>query len=273
MIPDLFHLTKHHGLGNDFLVVDTTGIGDDAADWAERARQWCGRRIGVGADGLLLLGIESDDVLRMQLYNADGSRAEISGNGIRCLSQAALMIQQRQRAKYLVHTEAGDRFVEVWTTAAAEVQASVGMGRVTAGIEPVGWEAIGADPMRPVSHLSLGNPHTVVGVEEVDGIDLQRLGAYIPQTNLEVVEPGDQPHSIRMRVHERGAGITQACGSGACASAWAAQQWGLATALNGEILVKMDGGDATVRLNDPEHGDVTLIGPSVFIARIEIEGR
>jgi len=75
-----------------------------------------------------------------------------------------------------------------------------------------------------------------------------------------------------MRVHERGAGITEACGTGACASAWAAANWGLAHPVDGEILVHMDGGDARVRLNEPQSGHVTLVGPAVLIAHIQIEG-
>ncbi|HRE00835.1 MAG TPA: hypothetical protein PLV68_06020, partial [Ilumatobacteraceae bacterium] len=83
--------------------------------------------------------------------------------------------------------------------------------------------------------------------------------------------PGPEPSAIRMRVHERGAGVTEACGTGACASAWAAVQWGLAAPLDGEIVVHMDGGDAKVRLHQPEPGHVTLVGPSVFIARLQID--
>ncbi len=263
-------LTKHHGLGNDFLVMLESG---DATDWSRHAQQWCDRRQGVGADGLLLLTIDELDAnrLTMVLFNADGSRAEISGNGIRCLAQAALIEQRRSQASYEVHTDAGVRVVEARETGPGTIEASVAMGKVASGTPPTGWYEIGVDPMRPVTHLSLGNPHTVVGVEDLEVVDLKTLGERVPGTNLEIVEQGTTAHSIRMRVHERGAGITQACGSGACASAWAAVEWGLATPLKGEIHVQMDGGSATVRLNDPEHGAVTLVGPSVFIARIEIE--
>jgi diaminopimelate epimerase len=264
-------LTKHHGLGNDFLVCDTSQVPNNA-QWATVARDVCDRRRGIGADGLLLLTIVGTDELSMVLYNADGSRAEMSGNGARCLAQAAYMAQQRLgRVDYLVHTDAGDRAVEVSAIDATTVRASVSMGPVTGLDEPHGWADIGADPARPVLHLSVGNPHTVVGVDHVASIDLLELGERIPQVNLEIIEPGPQPDAITMRVHERGAGITQACGTGACVSAWAAAQWGLATPHHGEILVHMDGGDATVRLNDPEQGHVTLVGPAEFIARLHID--
>ncbi|CAB4885786.1 unannotated protein [freshwater metagenome] len=269
----MINLTKHHGLGNDFLVCDTSQMGPDAP-WAALAIEWCDRQRGIGADGLLLLTIIGRDELAMVLHNADGSRAEMSGNGIRCLAQAAHMAQARDGAvDYTVRTDGGVRMVAVRPIDAATVQASVSMGAVTDLDQPHGWAAVGADPGRPVRHLGLGNPHTVVGVEAVADIDLLSLGLMVPQVNLEIIEPGPEPSAITMRVHERGAGITQACGTGACASAWAAAQWGLATPDNGEILVHMDGGDATVRLNEPEQGHVTLVGPAVFIARVQLSLR
>ena len=264
-------LTKHHGLGNDFLVCATAQLGPDAP-WAAYAVQWCDRRRGVGADGLLLLTLIDDTELAMVLYNADGSRAEMSGNGIRCLAQAAFVAQGRTDVvTYTVHTDAGLRTVSVTPVGPATVAASVSMGAVSGLAEPEGWAAIGADPMRPVTHLSTGNPHTVVGVEDVGVVDLLTLGRKVPHINLEIIEAGPEPFAITMRVHERGAGITEACGTGACASAWAAMQWGLAHPSNGEILVHMDGGDARVRLNEPEPGHVTLVGPAVLIAHLQIE--
>jgi diaminopimelate epimerase len=122
-----------------------------------------------------------------------------------------------------------------------------------------------------VAHLSVGNPHTVVAVEDVDAVDLLSLGQQLAGTNLEIVEPLADPTSIRMRVHERGAGITEACGTGACASAVAAVSWGLVPASAPEITVHMDGGRARVRLNHPAQGRVTLIGPSVYVGTITIQ--
>ena len=96
-------------------------------------------------------------------------------------------------------------------------------------------------------------------------------GATVPDINLELVELGPEPHAITMRVHERGAGITEACGTGACASAWAALSWGLVDPGLREITVHMDGGDAKVRLHDPKNGHVTLVGPAVFVASITVQ--
>jgi diaminopimelate epimerase len=125
--------------------------------------------------------------------------------------------------------------------------------------------------MRPVMHISVGNPHSVVGVEDVAIVPLKELGEKVPQINLEIIEPGPEMNGIRMRVHERGAGITQACGTGACASAWAAVQWGLVPASASEVIVHMDGGDVKVSVNQPKVGSVTLIGPAQFMSTHVVE--
>jgi diaminopimelate epimerase len=111
----------------------------------------------------------------------------------------------------------------------------------------------------------------VVASDDVAAVDLARLGALVPQVNLEVVAPGPEPDAVTMRVHERGAGITEACGTGACAAAWAATRWGLVDRDAGEITVHMDGGDARVRLAARGPGQVTLVGPSTYVATILLE--
>lgn len=260
-------LTKHHGLGNDFLVV----FHPPSVDLAALARRLCDRRRGIGADGLLVGESADGYAARMVLYNADGSRAEMSGNGIRCFGQA-LAMRRGDLDPQRVLTDAGERTLVFEPTDRADtVMAAVDMGEVTDIGEPADWARIGCDPLRPVRHLSMGNPHSVVGVEAVRDVDLELLGGVVPYVNLEIVEPGPEPHAITMRVHERGAGITEACGTGACASAWAAQKWGLVAALDGEIVVHMDGGSARVRLDAPSPGRVTLIGPAQFIATLEVE--
>ena len=110
----------------------------------------------------------------------------------------------------------------------------------------------------------------MVGVDDVGAIDLLVLGQQIPEVNLEIVEPGPEAHAVTMRVHERGAGITEACGTGACATAWAAASWGLVSADAAELVVHMDGGSATVALNQPTPGRVTLRGPATHIATIDV---
>jgi len=259
--------TKHHALGNDFLVLPSDQPLPRLA-WGAIAQRLCDRRRGVGADGLLILGPATDGAdVAMLLYNADGSEAEMSGNGIRCLAQAWALRTDRTDGVVRVATGAGVRTVEVLETQGNTIQASVSMGPVTSIAAPDGWEKVGCDPLRPVAHLSLGNPHTVVAVEDVAAVDLVALGALVPQVNLEVIEAGPEPHGITLRVHERGAGVTEACGTGACAAAHAAAAWGLVLGAPREITVHMDGGDAKVRLGD----DVILTGPATFVATVQAE--
>ena len=263
-------LTKHHGLGNDFLVYDLAQ-GDPGAAWHELAVSWCARTTGIGADGLLLLDVTGSGELSMRLFNADGSVAEMSGNGIRCLVQAAHMARGATAgARYLVDTDAGLRSAEVvGEPDGSTIQVRVEMGPVSDIAEPEGWAALECDPMRPVRHVSLGNPHSVVGVEDVRIVDLVRLGGLVPQVNLEIIEPGPGTNAITMRVHERGAGVTQACGTGACAAADAALAWGIVPRSTDEVVVHMDGGVARVHIA-PDRTAV-LTGPSVFVASVTVD--
>ncbi|MFM2077369.1 MAG: diaminopimelate epimerase [Actinomycetota bacterium] len=260
-------LTKHHGLGNDFLVAFHPPV----ADLPRLARRLCDRRRGIGADGLLVGESADGFAAQMTLYNADGSQAEMSGNGIRCFAQALAARRGNFRPQRIL-TDAGERLVTISVTEDPSIiHAAVDMGAVESIDEPADWHRIGVDPLRPVSHLTVGNPHTVVGVDDVALVDLLALGGVVPYVNLEIIEPGPEPHAITMRVHERGAGITEACGTGACASAWAASAWGLVPASTDEILVHMDGGDARVRMHHPSPGRVTLVGPAQYIATITVE--
>jgi diaminopimelate epimerase len=141
------------------------------------------------------------------------------------------------------------------------------MGPVSELPEPAGWAALECDPLRPVRHLSLGNPHSVVGVEDVAVVDLARLGALVPDVNLEIVEPGPGTDAVTMRVHERGVGITSACGTGACAVAAAALAWGIVPASVGEVTVHMDGGSVRVRMVD---GRAVLTGPATWVGTVTV---
>jgi diaminopimelate epimerase len=266
MPHDSLSLSKHHGLGNDFLVLLDPDDRHADLDLAKVAVALCHRTTGVGADGFIRLAPD----LRMHLHNADGSRAEMSGNGIRCFAQATAA-RRGDLSPLTILTDAGPRRVELQRTEDPRtVLASVDLGLVADIDEPAGWAAIGTNPDRPVAHLGLGNPHTVVGVDDVRAVDLLGLGRRVPEVNLEIVEPGPGCDAITMRVHERGAGITEACGTGAAAAAWAAARWGMVDGHVRELIVHMDGGRATVALHRPGPGHVTLTGPATLVANIEI---
>jgi diaminopimelate epimerase len=260
-------LSKHHGLGNDFLVAFDLRVDDLPG----LARRLCDRRRGVGADGLLVAEPHDGYAARMTLYNADGSRAEMSGNGIRCFAQA-LAARRGDLSDQLILTDAGERLVQlVATDDLSTISARVEMGVVSELDEPHGWRELGCNPDRPVAHLSLGNPHSVVGVDDVRVVDLAHLGAQVPHVNLEIIEPGPEPDAVTMRVHERGAGITEACGTGACAAAYAARSWGLVPRSHGDVIVHMDGGTATVSFAPDSPSHAVLTGPATHVASITIE--
>jgi diaminopimelate epimerase len=269
----MMRVSKFDAWGNDFLVLDvaqlrSAGVDEAAVAWPEVSRAWCNRASGIGADGLLLLERIDDVDARMRLYNSDGSTAEMSGNGARCFAHALFRSDAaRGERVYRLHTDAGVREVTVGEQDSNLVVATVDMGEVSTIDAPANWAAIGTHPDRPVVHVSVGNPHTVVGVDDVDSVDIGQLGRQVPQVNLEIIAPGPRRNAITMRVHERGAGITQACGTGACASAWAALRWGLVSSTTDrvEVTVHMLGGDAVVTLNAPEAGRVALTGPAQYV--------
>jgi diaminopimelate epimerase len=274
----MMRVSKFDAWGNDFLVLDvaqlrSAGVDEAAVAWPEVSRAWCNRASGIGADGLLLLERIDDVDARMRLYNSDGSTAEMSGNGARCFAHALFRSDAaRGERVYRLHTDAGVREVTVGEQDSNLVVATVDMGEVSTIDAPANWAAIGTHPDRPVVHVSVGNPHTVVGVDDVDSVDIGQLGRQVPQVNLEIIAPGPGRNAITMRVHERGAGITQACGTGACASAWAALRWGLvsSTAERVEVTVHMLGGDAVVTLNAPEAGRVALTGPAQYVDSYDV---
>ncbi|NLV54456.1 MAG: diaminopimelate epimerase [Acidimicrobiales bacterium] len=276
-----FRLTKHHGLGNDFLVLLGTAE-DVAAVGPDHARRWCDRRRGVGADGLLIGTIDPPrGDLGMVLFNADGSRAEMSGNGIRCLAQAEAERRGVAEIDLVVVTDDGDRSVQVRPGPdPATVEAAVAMGPARPGPAAdaevdrrhdatVAPAALAAEPKEAVT-LDLGNPHLVLLVDDPGQVDVGLAGprweaAYRDGINVHAVAPTPgEADALTMAIWERGAGATEACGTGATAAARAAHDWGL---VGDRVRVHMRGGDVDVEVG-PE---MVLRGPAVRIATVEVE--
>lgn len=256
MTLSLVRLRKHHGLGNDFL------IRLDGDVTAELARAVCARHTGVGADGLISVvpGVAggSPAALRWTLFNADGSRAESSGNGLRCAAQAVARERGVSTLDITFDTDAGPRRVQLDGDVA-----TVEMGPVVIEREcDLGTEVL------------VGNPHLVLRVQDVEAVDLLALGAQHPSVNVEIVAPGPEPDSLAFRVHERGAGITMACGTGSVAAAAAAHAWGM---VGSTVVVHNPGGDVTVELlstkpaepNQEAVDEALLTGETVWIADVE----
>ena len=270
-------LTKHHGLGNDFLVAvsaDPRSLLDPAL-----AVRLCDRRRGIGADGFIVAGPAAQpgcDAV-MVLFNADGSRAEMSGNGIRCLAQALALAHGTDEVDLVVLTDAGVRTLEVRPHPGdpASVLVRVGMGPVTDGPSwhPSDEAARAVETLAPSHHATadIGNPHLVLAVADPWQVDVAAVGPVLEAdfpagVNVQFIaaRPGCTDE-LDLTVWERGAGVTEACGTGASAAATVAHRWGL---VGPTVTVHMPGGMVTVEVGDDA---TSLIGPATFIARIEFD--
>ena len=273
----VLQFSKYQGLGNDFLLLDGRSLEDPEDVFGltpERVRRLCDRRFGVGGDGVILaLPPQEGGELRMRIFNADGTEPEMCGNGIRCL------------ARFLADSD-GDvapRRWEVETLAGRIVPALAEDGRIrvdmgapfltpetiptalSVGEEglPVGLLEVLGQPLA-VAAAGMGNPHAVVPVDDVAAIDLETLGAALEvheafpaRTNVHFVEVIAPDHLV-MRVWERGAGPTLACGTGACATLVACHLLGLA---DRQARLDLPGGPLEIHW-DEASGHVFMTGPA-----------
>ncbi len=260
-------LVKMHGLGNDFVIVDAR-VNPAAEGLADAAvRHLCDRRRGVGCDQLIVVRRAPDADLAMAIFNADGSPSAMCGNAARCV--AAREMAANGQDSLAIATPAGR--LAAWREGEA-IAVDMGPPRFAWDHIPLSAE-VPVDPLplarAPLADgvaLSMGNPHVVFFVDRVDAIPLAELGPVIEhdalfpeRTNVEIVEQVG-PDRLRMRVWERGAGITQACGSGACATMAAARRRGL---VGPEAEILLDGG--TLRLRERADGHLIMIGPTAHV--------
>ncbi len=260
------HLTKHHGLGNDFLVlVDLEGTSPIDA---QLARSVCNRRTGIGADGLIRVTAGgAHAAFEMELLNSDGSPAEMSGNGMRCLVQAVVLAKVAPGPEFMVLTAGGNRAVSHGAgNSPGESWVSVDMGPTKPGSVEAATILHERAPLAAAT-IDIGNPHLVMHVDDPRSIDLSAEGptyeAQFPNgANVHWVRPTET--GLELRVWERGAGITMACGTGACAAATAAHRWGLVA---DRVTVEMPGGSVDVVVGDT----VVLAGPATFVGSVELE--
>ncbi|MDY7233306.1 diaminopimelate epimerase [Hyalangium rubrum] len=264
---------KYHGLGNDFVVLDRRQSGVDID--AETSRWMCDRRRGIGADGVLALLPSTAGLARMVVHNSDGSIAEMCGNGLRCAVKYLVDHAGGRPERILVETGAGVLACVPTYDAhgAAEVDVSMGPARLVASNLPSG--ATGQPflqasvPGHSGLHgtaVSMGNPHLVLLDRPLDeaerlGPTLERHPSFPDRTNVEFVRV--DPDGLTVVVWERGCGLTQACGTGACASATAAV---LAKRLPADawLRVTLPGGDLQIRV-PADLSDIRLRGPATFV--------
>ena len=264
-------VTKHEGAGNDFIVV--IDADDTLRLTVGQVRLLCDRRRGIGADGIIRVGPASRGWdLTMELHNGDGSLAEMSGNGIRCLAQAAVDAGLVRPPHFTVATGGGVRTI---TYQPGEqpgwARASVDMGPVALGPDqPQDFED------RHARTVNVGNPHLVLLGPDVASVDISVLGpqlqsAFADGINVEwitVAEDAQGPF-LDFRVWERGAGATLACGTGSVAAAAAARSWG-AVATQGAIRVNNPGGMLDVTLGQGADVPAILAGPVRKVADITV---
>lgn len=269
---------KYHGTGNDFIILE--GILTDLPMERDEVSLLCARRTGVGADGLILAGpAVSGGDLSMRIFNSDGSEAEMCGNGIRCLAKYAYEVLGMRKEELLVETLAGPRVVRPIPGPDGEVgEVEVDMGAPDlASLQlppPEVREEDGATLLDFEDFsvrgygVSMGNPHFVIFVEDVETAPVKERGPFIEhhpyfreRTNVEFVQVLDRER-LRIRVWERGAGETMACGTGACASYVAALHLGQVA---GEVEAHLPGG--ILKLKVDAFGHVFMRGPVVEVFR------
>ena len=256
--------TKASACGNDFLIVEG---GENFADLSEISRRLCDRHNGVGADGVEWTFPDAQTDVRLRLINADGSEAEISGNGTRCV--AAEICSRTSKTEIAIRTAAGVKTCRLIEKRGSAFEFESAMGQAAVGgqlaIETMWVRAVG-------TNVSMGNPHFVIFVENFQEgwrkqAALIQTQPQFPQgTNVEyVIVRG--PNEIEFRIFERGAGETLSSGTGSCASAVAAIASGRVTS---PVTVNAPGGSQTVRWENADNqNQVFLRGPATLICRGE----
>lgn len=277
--------TKMHGISNDYVYISTFDQPEE--DWEQLAIRLSDRRTGIGGDGIILVCPSEVADAKMRIFNADGSEGKMCGNGIRCVGKFVYDkgLVPPDKTTVTIDTLSGIKTLELTVRDGKVQSARVDMGAaiLSPADIPVKYDG---DRMIDVplevdgktwnvTAVSMGNPHCVTFVDDVDSLALEKLGphfenhpVFLERVNTEFVRVIDD-HTLQMRVWERGSGETWACGTGACATA-------VAACLNGycqkgdDITVRLRGGDLVIRYTDDT---VIMTGPAstVFEGEVEIE--
>ncbi len=269
-------LTKMQGIGNDYVYVNC--LQETIENPSELAKKISDRHYGVGSDGLIMINPSDKADFEMEMYNADGSRGEMCGNGIRCVAKYVYDYGLTDKTSISVETLAGIKYLDLTVEDGKVVLVKVDMGKpmlrpeevpVVSEKEEVIDEPITVDGQEyRMTCVSMGNPHAVVFIDqdvkefplETVGVKFENHERFPKRVNTEFVNVLDR-HTAQMRVWERGSGETLACGTGACAVA-------VACALNGltedEVTVKLLGGDLQIKW-DREKNTVYMTGPAEVV--------
>lgn len=272
-----FYFSKWNGLGNDFVIVNC--LEEKIDNYAKLASEVCDRNFGIGADGLVLLMTSDKADYRMRIFNSDGSEAEMCGNATRCVAKYFYENDMLKGDKFTLETGAGIIRPEIIFKDGKYDSVKVDMGEpiLEGDLIPVtgfGMSKVIAQPIEAqgktyyFTAVSMGNPHCVIFVDDINDIDLEKIGPVLEvhprfpkKINVEFVEVKDSSH-LRMRVWERGAGITLACGTGSCATLTAA-------VLNGKsdrkAAIELDGGTLVIEWGADNH--IYMSGPATEVFR------
>ena len=271
--------TKWQGTGNDFVIVN--GFEETIVDYSSKAIEVCDRHYGIGADGLIMVLPSSIADFQMRIINSDGSEPEMCGNGIRCFARYVYESGLTNKTELCVETLAGiiRPTLLVENDLVGSVCVDMGEPRLQRGEIPTAGNPMEkvinelltvGDCTHRITCVSMGNPHCVIFTENVDSMDLPAFGKPIEEhpffprkTNVEFVQVMDR-RNLRMRVWERGAGVTLACGTGTCATVVAAV---LNNITDRKVKVRLDGGELLVEWREDNH--VYMTGPAVEVFRGE----
>lgn len=264
--------TKMQGLGNDYVYVN--GFEEKIENPSKLAVKVSDRHFGIGSDGLILINPSKAADFEMEMYNADGSRGEMCGNGIRCVAKYVYDYGLTDKTQISIETLGGIKYLELTVEEGKVVQVQVDMGKpeLRPGKIPViaeGDTVIDAPievegKIYKMTGVSMGNPHIVIYMDDIDNLEIEKIGPkfenhkrFPNRINTEFVEVLDR-NTVKMRVWERGSGETLACGTGACAVA-------VSCILNGltedEVTVRLLGGDLFIKW-DREKNTVYMTGPA-----------
>ncbi len=276
--------TKMHGLGNDYVYVDC--FKERIKNPAAAARFVSDRHFGIGSDGLIMINPSERADFEMEMYNADGSRGEMCGNGIRCVAKYVYDYGLTDKTSISVETLGGIKYLDLTVKNGKAELIRVNMGKPVLAPKlipivpgnPEDEEVIDAPILVDgreyrMTGISMGNPHAVIYVDDVNGLDIEKIGPkfenhkrFPNRVNTEFVKVLDR-HTVQMRVWERGSGETLACGTGACAAA-------VSCILNGltedTVTVKLLGGELEIEW-DREADVVYMTGPATVVFDGEIE--
>lgn len=274
------NFVKVHGLGNDFAIFESASW-EEAEDFQVYAQAVCDRNFGIGADGLIITGPDTEADVFMRIFNPDGSEPEMCGNGIRCVARYAFQRGLVKSNKMAVRTMAGVKYPEVKADElSVTVRVDMGEPILTRCLIPMQGEGSSCEAELEaagrnftITGVSMGNPHCIIFVDDIDSVPVEKWGPVIEnhqlfpaKTNVEFVQVVNHNEAI-MRVWERGAGITLACGTGTCATV-------VGCVLNKKteraVTVHLLGGDLFIEWDERDN-HVYMTGPAVEVYTGQID--